>query len=420
MNNNLKNIKYLKFHNNCSKSCTILFLFNVGSINEDDTNYGISHFIEHMLFKGTTNIPKSSVLLKKIDSYGSNYNAFTTNNITGYHIQIMKQYQLDVFKLLYDMLFNSIFNEDEIEIERKVIKEEYIKDSNDISSITDELIMDTVFRGTNYQHPVIGYLKNINKINRKDMLKYWKKYYTKENCVIVLNGNIEKELIQHIDSIQIKNSPMIYKSHSLKETQHYKFKFKNDNHTDQTILSVCFKTLGLKDNNRYSYDLITNILGGNMSSKLFMSLREKYGLIYDLNCNSHNFKDVGYIEIHCSFDNKNFEKTFQYLFEEIKHLKYNYLNHKEIKDNINFVSSNIIMSQEDAISFSENIGNEYLLTGKINNSINKIKEYNKIDKYNIQKTCYNLFKNENMSIVIIGKQNKIRIKSFIDDIINKL
>jgi predicted Zn-dependent peptidase len=321
MNNNLQNIKYLKFQNDCLNSCTILFLFNVGSINENSNNHGISHFVEHMLFKGTANIPKSSVLLKKIDSYGSDYNAFTTNDVTGYHIKTMKKYQLDVFKLFYDMLFNSIFNEDEIEIERQVIKEEYNKDSNDISSITDELIMETVFEGTDYQHPVIGYLENINKINRKDILKYWKKYYTKENCVVVLNGNIEKELIQHIDSIQIKNIPMIYKTHSLKETQNYKFKFKNDNHTDQTILTLCFKTLGFKDKNRYKYDLIANILGGNMSSKLFMSLREKYGLIYDIDCHSNNFKDLGYIEINCSFDNKNFEKTFQYLFEEIKHLK---------------------------------------------------------------------------------------------------
>lgn len=412
-------IRSIIIENKSIESCTIFFIFNVGSINEDENNRGVSHFIEHMLFKGTKNIPKSNILLKQLDGFGADYNAFTTNNLTGYYIKVMKEYQLEAFKIFYDMIFNSIFDSKEIETERDVIKEEYIKEKNDSSSLIEDLTMKTVLRNTKYQYPIIGYLKTINKIDRNDLISYWNKYYNQENCVIILNGNVKNNLKKHIKNIKIKNKPFEYPIIKQHNSTNYKLKFKKDN-ANQTLLSVCFKSFGMNDFNKYTLDLIANILGGNMSSRLFLVLREKYGLVYEIECENTYFRDVGYIQISCSFEHKNLEKTVELIFEEINKLKKEYLNKSEIDSNISYLSSMEMLTKEDTTTLSEEIGTEFILTGKINYPEDNIKNYKKIDKIKINEISNTIFKKNNLSVIIIGNYGNKYVKKTIEKMVCNL
>ena len=404
--------------NNNVDSCTIFFLFNVGSINENNEISGVSHFIEHMVFKGNKNIPKSNDLLRKLDSIGGDYNAFTTNNLTGFHIKIMKQFQLEAFKIMYDMLFLSNFNDIDIDIEREVIKEEYHKDRNDYSTIIEEKTQKTVLRGTPYSKSIIGTLTTINNIKKKELIQYWKKYYNIENCVIMLNGNIDIRLIENIKKLNLKHYPFNYLEYKITENKKPIIEIINGdkNHTE---LSISFKTCGMINNDKYTIDLISNILGGNMSSRLFLSLREKYGIVYEIDCENTFFRDVGYLQINCSFDNKNILNTIHIILEEIKIIKNEYIQKKEMIDNINYLKSMELLSKEDTLSICEDISTEYILTGKINLPNKNIEHYNNINKYNIKKVSKEIFTKNNINIIIVGNYKKDILTKKINHIISK-
>ena len=407
-----KPIKTIFLENKNINSCTILFLFNVGSINEGRHNRVIYHFVEHMIFKGTEKIPKSVELLKKLDSYGADYNAFTTNNLTGYYVKVMKEYQVDVFNIFYDMVFNSNFESEEIETERGVIKEEYKKGLDDNTSLIEDLTIKTVLRNTKYQYPVIGYLNTINRINRKDLIKYWKKYYKKENCVIVVNGNIKTQLKYILRNIKIQDKPFIFPSIKNIVHNNYKLELKKDETMNQQImLSLCFKSFGLINKYRYTLDII---LGGNMSSKLFLILREKYGLVYEIDCENTYFRECGYLQINCSFDKKNLNNTIEYIFKEINNLKNGNIQGNEIESNIKYLNSMELLSKEDTTTICEEIGTDFILTGKINTPEKNIEKYSNIKKSDILKLSKEIFIKNNLNVIIIGNCSIKHIQKIIN------
>lgn len=404
--------------NNNIDSCTILFLFNVGSINEDKNILGISHFIEHMIFKGNQQIKKSNILLNKLDSIGGDYNAFTTNNLTGYHIKVMKEYQLEAFEILYNMLFRSIFDTNEIDTEREVIKEEYSKDEYDIDSVVDEMIQKMVLRNTPYSKSIIGKIKTINNIKKKDLIQYWKKYYNLNNCVVIINGNINNNLMNYLKNIKLKQFPFKFLEYKINIPKNPSIKIikTEDN---QTKLSIAFRTCGLNNDDKYVLDLISNIIGGNMSSRLFLSLREKYGIVYEIDCNNTFFRDIGYLQITCSFDNKNILKIIKIILKELMVLKTNYITKEELIVNKSYLRSMELLSFEDTISFCEDIATEYILTGKINMPEKNIQHYNNINKYQIKNISSQIFTKNNLNMIILGNYNDKKILSEINQKISE-
>ena len=289
-----------------------------------------------------------------------------------------------------------------------------------ISSIIEELTIQNVLSNTPYRQPIIGTINSINNIQRKDIIKYWQQYYTHSNCVLVVNGNIKKTLIEEIKKLNYSKKSTIYTIpinfyHNRKKN----IIIKKEN-SDQTLLCIAFKTFGIKNKARYTLDVIANIIGGNMSSRLFLSLREKHGLVYEIDCDNTFFEDQGYIQINCSFDKSNLIKTIDVIIKEIKILKEKYVNDDELTSNIKYITSMEILSKEDTISFCEDIGSEYILTGKLVSPEENINNYNKVDKYKLKKLSNHVFQKNNISISIIGNYNYKKINPILNQKISIL
>ena len=183
------NIRYLLIKNKCSKTTTIMFSVKVGSKDESNLIRGISHFIEHMLFKGTKNRPDSKAISDDLYKYGAEFNGYTHFETTSYHVKIDSKYIEEAIDVLADMLFNSKLTEKDINVEKKVVISENKKNRSDPNGEISILNETQIFRKTPYECDIGGYDKDINALTKSKITKYINKFYTSGNILITIAGN---------------------------------------------------------------------------------------------------------------------------------------------------------------------------------------------------------------------------------------
>jgi len=282
-----------------TEAITLLVQVGVGSRNESDEIAGISHFLEHLLFDGTKKRPTAETISRELDSLGAEYNAYPLEDITGYHIKAASEHFEKIADILSDMLINSNFEEKEIEKERRVIIEE-IKMREDIPvSHVHNIFAEGIYAGTTLGRRIGGFIKTIESIDKEKLLDYKNKHYLAENFRICVCGNYsvlgENSVIKIIErkfsSLKAKNLPAIPNLVGL-EPKKINFLEKKSN---QANLIVGFPGPKYNSEDRLAVALLSIILGGNMSSRMFQEIREKQGLAYDVRSYFENFADIGAI-----------------------------------------------------------------------------------------------------------------------------
>lgn len=281
-----------------TKPFTLMVGVNTGSVNESMENNGVSHFIEHMVFKGTS-VRSAEDISKDLEGIGANANAFTSKYLTCFYATCMTEKSEQCFDILSDMFFNSKFDQKEIDKERKVIYEEIDMYEDDPSSVAYDDFTKTFFAGTKVEKTVIGTKQSLKNINRKEMVDYHKKFYTANNTVVAVTGGIEeKDLEGYIEKYFLSNfsnkkaEPIL--NNTLPEIKHIptkQFNFLKRNFA-QTHIIFGFPIKNLYTKDRMAYTLLTFIVGGGMSSRLFQKIREDLGLVYSIHC-SPDLYDIG-------------------------------------------------------------------------------------------------------------------------------
>ena len=313
--------------NNCLDSFIIIIAINVGSIDEyPDFNYGLAHFTEHMIFKGTNNINKSIDLLKFIDNIGGETNASTDYNITKYYIKVPYRNQIDACSILFDMVFNSIINKKEFDIEKNVVIEEILKSNDDPSEKNSDIMYKELFKDTPYKTPIAGYIDTVKKITREEMLNFINKFYVSSNTTIGVYGKVYKKTINFLKKITMPIGNINFRdfnqkiNKNLHNNQEGIFKFTKDN-LEQSIFSISFRICGIENKNRYILEFISHLLSGNMSSYLYKQLREKNGLVYNINSSVDIYPYTGCFSINGGCTPKNIIKSISLIIHEINKLK---------------------------------------------------------------------------------------------------
>ena len=366
INNNININNILKLYKNGSgtrllvtpsrketDSASIYFYFKVGSKNETPDVNGISHFIEHMLFKGSPKFPNYLDISKTFDSNGISFNAYTSKDSTAYHYKFLSTKEnLDLIcKITSEMLFKSLMREKDIGPERNVIIQEYNDGIDDIDEYIDDKLEECIFEGHPLGMTIIGTLDTLHKINRKKMMDYYHKYYTPDNLLIGVSGNLYSGHMNIIEKyfkgsgsrsgnstgfkpIDMKNYTQGVSSIIPFGDKHPSYKINcYPKSLSQDYINIIFKTRGYFDPNRYYYKLISNILGGNMSSRLFVEIREKLGLAYSIKCDITNYEEIGYFNIYTQNENKDTVKCIEHIFKELLKFKKDGVDNTELKNN---------------------------------------------------------------------------------------
>jgi predicted Zn-dependent peptidase len=389
-----------------TSTVTVIVTAGVGSRYESKKTNGISHFLEHMFFKGTKKRPKTKDISGELDAVGGEYNAFTGKEQTAYYAKVDARHFDLALDVVSDIYLNSKIEEKEIEKERGVILQEInmYEDTPMIqaSDVFEELLYGDQPAGWE----IIGTKENVKNLKRVDFLKYLEKNYTAPNTVICVAGNIdEKKTVAKIEKIF---SRMSWKSNGEKpktvENQagpEIKIKHKK---TDQVHLILGARSFDMFHPDRYALSVLANILGGTMSSRLFLSVRERLGLAYYISAANESYSDSGYLAVKAGVDTDRtkLEKTVKTIIGEMKKIRDKKVSAKELqnaKDNFRGKMALSLESSDDIAGF---LAGQELMRGKIERPEEILARVDKVSADDIMRVAKKIFVNDRLNLTAIG------------------
>ena len=298
-----------------TKAATILVLFRVGSRYETPNTNGIAHFVEHMMFKGTKKRPTTLDISQALDRYGAEYNAFTSKDYTGYYIKIDRDKLGEAMDILFDMLLHSKLDAKEVDKERKVIFEEIkMHDENPLMHV-DDMFESVLFNGSPLGWDIAGTKESMSKVTQKNIVDFVHDYYRPSRTLVVVCGNVDEHIFKDVEQgtrgmKEPKNKEHVWSPHKFaphptsghplpRGEGRVRVQYKE---LEQTQLMLGFPAYKYGDKRLRALSIMHTILGGTMSSRLFVSVREKRGLAYTVRTDVGNYEDTGVFSVHAGLD----------------------------------------------------------------------------------------------------------------------
>jgi predicted Zn-dependent peptidase len=403
-----------------TEAATVLVLTKVGSRFEDLKVWGGSHFIEHLMFKGTKKRPKTIDISKTLDRYGARYNAYTGKEVTGYYVKMRGDKMPVAIDLLHDMIFHSLYKEEEMKKERQVIVEEIkMYEENPIMHLGD-LLEQAMYDGNPLGREIAGTAESVLTMDRDDLIAYRDAYYTPSKMVVVIAGNVPKDAEELLEKSfgQVKKGeePPSYLPFGImpdRETPRLKRQHKP---VEQIQLGIGFPTVGEKHEDIPAIKLLANILGGTMSSRLFIEVREKHGLCYSVRASADAYDDVGSFSIKAGLDAKRLKLAMETIMKELKKMKDHGVTEEELayaKDN---VEGGMKLSLENSSNQAEYFGHQELVFGGVHSTEDELEAFKKVTKKDIARVAQDILQQGRMSLAVIGpyKTDKDFLKNLPD------
>lgn len=390
-----------------TQTVTVLVLFGVGSRYEHRTINGISHFIEHMMFKGTKKRPTALAISKELDGVGAEYNAYTSKEVTGYWIKISKD-KLDLaLDLVSDMLYNSKFESQEIEREKKVICEEMHMYRDNPIMYVDTLLEKIMFEPSPLGWDIGGDDDIIMSMTRKSMVEFRNSHYHGKNLVVGVAGNIDQtECLSKItrafgdswDRGTKANvcTPYRGKAQTKPQTSVY---YKE---TEQIQVALGFHGYSYADPKSYAASMLAMILGIGMSSRLFIAIRERRGLCYSIRASHQNFLDTGVFSIQAGLDKTRISEAITAIMQELHRIKTGGVTASELKRAKDHIRGKMAISFEDSETVASWYVGQEVLTKKMLTPEEKLANIQAVTKEDVQKVARQFFQTKNINLAVIG------------------
>lgn len=389
-----------------TEAVTVLVLTKVGSRNEPENVWGGSHYIEHLMFKGTERRPNTIDISRTLDRYGANYNAYTGKDLTGYYVKIDGERAEVAVDLLHDMLFKSLYDPEEMEREKGVIIEEIkMYEENPIMHVED-LLEQAMFEGNTLGKEIAGTPESMRAMKREDVISYRDMHYVPSEMVVVLAGripdNAEDMLEKTFGSVEAKPEPPSYSPFGEspeRDTPRIKRQFKD---LQQIQIALGFPTAGKADEDVPALELLANILGGAMSSRLFIEVRERRGLCYTIRASADQYEDVGIFQVRAGLDAKRLNEALKTIVDELEKMKREGVSDEELdaaKDNI---EGSLKLRLENSSNRAEFFGREELFYGEVKTPEERMEEIRAVSKEDIRRVANEVLNMKKMSVAAIG------------------
>ena len=344
-----------------SVSCGIWV--KTGSCDEEKKTGGISHFVEHMMFKGT---PERDAfrISADIDRLGASMNAFTGKEATCFYVKAMSENYLRACDVLCDMLENALFDGAEMDRERHVIEEEIKMSKDDPEDVCHDTLGDGLFKGTPLGNSVIGTASNIRRVNHRIMAEYVERQYTRDSLCVSVAGRFDPDEVCDFFEKRFMNRGA--SKGQRKETKPLYEPFTKSVTRDINQAHICLGTesITLSDERSYAFQVLNGIMGGSMSSRLFQNIREKKGLAYTVYSGLVSYSAGGYFEIYAGVSMSNVGKAVSGIKEELDRLSCESVGDEELESAKTQMKATYAFSQESTSARMLVNGKNYLLAGK--------------------------------------------------------
>lgn len=387
------------------KSFTLGFWFNVGARDESLRNNGISHFIEHMLFKGTKK-RTAKMIAEEIESYGGYLNAFTSKEHTCYYSKGLSENLGRTFGVLSDLIQNPLFKEIHIRKEAGVV----IDELKDLDDNPEELLYDKfeeiIFNGNKLSYPVIGRENNILNFKSDDLFNFHSTNYNTDRLLIVASGNLK-----HDELIKLTEKYITHRKTRYRRSRD-KFNIKKvedafiEKDVQQVHTIIGRATYGYNDKRRIRVRFLSALLGEGSSSRLFLAIREKLGITYQINSFLNSYNDTSAFGVYFSTNQNQYARVIEIIFKEFKKLKELPVSERELKKVKEYLKGGIVLSLESTTNRMMRIANSILYYDKVLSVEDYLSKIDKITSEDIQKTANDLLINSKLIKVILKSESK--------------
>ena len=393
-----------------TQAMTLLVLVGTGSKYETKNINGISHFLEHLFFKGTKHRPNAGDVHRDLDRLGSEHNAFTSQEVTGYWVKAAAKHFNAALDIVSDILLEPLFKAEEIERERGVILQEISMyedmPQRKIFTIWENLLYGDQPAGWD----IAGPPETIRKIKREAILAYKNRQYTASNTLVVVAGNMDQKSAEEKIARVFKkfNHGQAQSKKKVREKQKkpgVKFEFKK---TDQTHLALGIRGYNLHDPRRYALGLLGVILGGNTSSRLFSKIREELGLAYYVRASAQHYTDSGYLVANAGIPHLALPQVIKKMVEILKDLKEDGPSHEEIKFAKDYLRGIMALSFESSDEIGAFFGEQAMFYKKIETPDEILKKIEKVTKSDIMKAAKELLRPDKINLAVIGPHSKTK------------
>lgn len=385
-------------------SIDVSIMFRVGSRCEREDIAGISHFLEHMFFKGTKKRPKAQNISEAVDSVGGYMNAFTSQEYTGYYIKVAKQYTELAVDVLSDMILNSKFDSKEIARERNVIKEEMKMYEDTPIQYVWNLWNEVLYGKQGLGRDIAGSFKSLDNIDRGSMVGYRDSYYSVANGLMVIVGNFEEKKLMALLNKYWSGIPDGDKSVFGATDDSQKKSSLNLLYRDIQQANFCLGVRAYKsfDPKQYINAVMSIVLGEGMSSRLFLKVRERRGLAYSIWSGADTYTDVGNFVVKTGTDDEKAEKAIKLILEEFDVVKQKLISAKEISKAKNYFKGKMILSLENPEAIASMVGMQTLLHEKVISPDKIMAKIDAVTAEQVRDLAREMFVPEKLNLAIIG------------------
>ncbi|MFC1727812.1 M16 family metallopeptidase [Patescibacteria group bacterium] len=386
------------------ESTAVMVGVGAGSRFENAQNSGIFHFLEHMAFKGTKKRPSALKLATEIDGVGGEFNAFTGKELTGYYIKSAAQHQELSFDILSDILLNSLFDEREIEKEKGVIVEEINMYEDDPTHKVMEEFIRLLFGNNSMGWSIAGSKKNVTSFKQEDFLKVLNRFYNPADMVVTVSGKLEAKKVkkfveQYFGRLEGPGNKAEKQAQLVQKRPRTKLIYKK---TEQAHFCLGLPGYELSHPNRFALGVLSSVLGGGMSSRLFSKIREERGLAYYVSCSPDFFTDRGYFLARAGVKLKGVEEAIKVTLGEFENMSRVEVAPKELKKAKDFLKGRLILALEDSWRVASRYAGQILLEGKMRTPQQTLKEIDQITAQDVQAVAKDVFKPEKLNLSLIG------------------
>jgi predicted Zn-dependent peptidase len=387
-----------------SPSITVAVLVQAGAAYEKKSNNGISHFLEHMCFKGTPKRPRPIDISSEFETLGASYNAFTSRDLTGYWAKAASLHTREITDLLSDMYLNPLFDKQEIEKEKGVIVEEINMYEDQPRAKVSQILERLMYGNQPAGWDVAGPKENIIKMTKNDFLDYRKNHYVTPKTFVVIAGNTSlnqaKELSKKYFS-QVPKGKKI-KSSGVKDRQAkpaVALKFKE---LDQTHFMMAFKAFSLFDERRYILALLADILGGGMSSRLFQKVREDLGAAYYVGSSANLYATHGFMDIFAGVNHAKTDLAIKAVIGELRDIAKNGVNSGELARVKEHRIGTFLLSLETSSDLAFYYGEQEVTMEKSLKPEQVIKKVKSVTKDQVARLARQILQNKGLNFAVVG------------------
>ncbi len=387
-----------------------------GSRNENSINNGVSHFIEHMLFKGTAN-RNSKEIAEDIENVGGQINAFTGKEATCYYIKTLDTHLELGIELLSDMLFNSLFNEEDIEKEKGVIIEEINMSEDSAEDVLMDLHAEAVWGKDGLSLPILGTENTVKSFNKEIIVSYLKSYYIPENCVISICGkidmkNIEKIVEKYFGNWQYDNKNItMYSAPKILNNNYFRRK-----DIEQLHINLGMPGLEIGHDDLYTLILLSNMLGGGAASILFQKIREELGICYSIYLYMSSHVNNGLVNVYAGLNPKYIKEAIDVILNEVNKFSKENITNEKLQKSKEQLKGNYILGLESTSSRMFSNGKSVLFLNKINTPSDVIKKIDKIDMDSVERVKELTFRKGIQNSAFVGKDIRLLKEIYKDNL----